>query len=92
MYRIGQEEIDAVAKVIASKCLFKINGGSLQECANLDQEMRQIFGVQQALFMTSGHAALTSELVGMGIGPGDEVIVPGYTYIAIDIKIKCLLP
>ena len=32
--------------------------------------------------MTSGHAALTSALVAMGIGPGDEVIVPAYTYIA----------
>lgn len=32
--------------------------------------------------MTSGQAALTSALVALGIGPGDEVIVPAYTYIA----------
>ena len=32
--------------------------------------------------MTSGHAALVSALVGLGIGPGDEVIVPAYTYTA----------
>lgn len=32
--------------------------------------------------MSSDHAALTSALVAMGVGPGDEVIVPAYTYIA----------
>ena len=32
--------------------------------------------------MTSGHAALVSALTAMGIGPGDEVIVPAYTYIS----------
>lgn len=32
--------------------------------------------------MTSGKAALISALTALGIGPGDEVIVPAYTYIA----------
>lgn len=87
MYRIGQEEIDAVARVIASKKLFKVNSGPLQECAKADEELRQIFGAKYAILMTSGHAALTSALIGMGIGPGDEVIVPGYTYIATAIAV-----
>jgi len=82
MFRIGQEEIDAVTRVIESKQLFKVNGGPLQECAHLREELQQVFGTEHAIYMTSGHAALTSALIGMGIGPGDEVIVPGYTYIA----------
>ena len=81
MYRIGKEEIDAVARVIESGELFKINGGPLQESKNLDREMKELFGAD-AIVMTSGHAALTAALIGMGIGPGDQVIVPAYTYIA----------
>lgn len=81
MYRIGKEEIDAVAKVIESKNLFKIND-ALKETEKCEALMRDIFSVKRSLLMTSGTAALQSALIGMGIGPGDEVIVPAYTYIA----------
>ena len=81
MYRIGQEEIDAVAAVIRSRDLFKINNG-MHETEQTEALLREIFGVKRALLVTSGTGALTSALVGMGVGPGDEVIVPAYTYIA----------
>ncbi|MBE6597404.1 MAG: aminotransferase [Ruminococcaceae bacterium] len=81
MYRIGKEEIDEVSKVIESGKLFKINKG-LQETMHAEEEMQELFCCDHALLMTSGHAALTSALIAMGIGPGDEVIVPAYTYIA----------
>lgn len=86
MYRIGQEEIDAVARVINSKQLFKVNSG-LNETARCEENMRNIWGVRRALLVTSGKGALISALVGMGIGPGDEVIVPAYTYIATAIAV-----
>ncbi len=82
MYRMGQEEIDAVAKVIKAKELFKVNGGELQETQNFEKELRSLFSINHALLMTSGQGALTSALIGLGVGPGDEVIVPAYTYIA----------
>ncbi len=82
MYRMGQEEINAVARVIESGELFKVNSGSLQESYNFEKELKEKVGSDYTILMTSGHAALTSALVGMGIGPGDEVIVPAYTYIA----------
>lgn len=82
MYRMGQEEINAVARVIESRQLFKVNSGSLQEAYNFEKELKDKFGVGNTILMTSGHAALAAALVGMGIGPGDEVIVPAYTYIA----------
>jgi len=87
MYRIGKEEKEAVARVIDSGELFKVNGGPLQETANCEKEMREIFGVEHALLMTSGKAALMSALIGMGIGPGDEVIVPAYTYMATAVSV-----
>ena len=49
---------------------------------NFELELREKTGAAYALYMTCGKAALISALIGMGIGPGDEVIVPGYTYIA----------
>ncbi len=81
MYRIGQEEIDALALTVRERSLFKINN-SLQNVKHVDEALTETFGVRHAIFMTSGHAALTSALIAMGIGPGDEVIVPAYTYIS----------
>lgn len=81
MYRIGTEEMEALKRVIESRDLFKINSG-LRETFHCEQEMREKFGCAHAILMTSGAAALTAGLIGMGIGPGDEVIVPAYTYIA----------
>ncbi|MBQ3005581.1 MAG: DegT/DnrJ/EryC1/StrS family aminotransferase [Clostridia bacterium] len=81
MYRIGQEEIDAVAKVIETQSMFKIND-KLQESKKVEEAIKDMFKTEYPIFMTSGHAALTSALIALGIGPGDEVIVPAYTYIA----------
>ena len=81
MYRIGKEEVEAVARVMETRALFKINKTE-QDVMHAEEEMKALFKTEHALLMTSGYAALTSALVAMGIGPGDEVIVPGYTYIA----------
>ena len=81
MYRMGQEEIAAVTRVIETRDLFKINGG-LQESKKVEEALATITGAQYPIFMTSGHAALVSALVALGVGPGDQVIVPAYTYIA----------
>jgi dTDP-4-amino-4,6-dideoxygalactose transaminase len=81
MYRIGKEEIEAVTRVIESKQLFKVNNGN-REVEHFQTEMQEKFDVKHALLMSSGHAALVSALIAMGVGPGDEVIVPAYTYIA----------
>ena len=86
MYRIGSEEIEAVARVIKSGELFKINGGA-QEVKHFEEELSEKFGTKHALCMTSGKGALISALIGMGVGPGDEVIVPAYTYIATAIAV-----
>lgn len=81
MYRIGKEELEELKKVIEAQDLFKINKG-LQESKQVEQKLSKLFNCKYPIFMTSGHAALTSALVAMGIGPGDQVIVPAYTYIA----------
>lgn len=86
MYRIGNEEIEALKKVIESRDLFKINGG-VAASKKVEEKLRNLFDVPYSIFMTSGHAALTSALVALGIGPGDQVIVPAYTYIATPMAV-----
>jgi len=81
MYRVGNEEIAEITKVIEARNLFKINDG-LRESRQVEDKLKKIFGTEYSIFMTSGHAALTSALIGLGVGPGDQVIVPAYTYIA----------
>lgn len=48
----------------------------------LEAYARELFGVSHALGVNSGTSALNAAYVGCGIGPGDEVIVPGYTFFA----------
>ncbi len=86
MYRMGQEEKDAVARVIDSRNLFKVNDAG-QETYQFENELRAYFGTKHTILMTSGTAALTSALVAMGVGPGDEVIIPAYTYIATAMSV-----
>ena len=81
MYRIGKEEINELSKVIETRSMFKINGG-LKETEQVENKLKNIFNVKYPIFLSSGHAALTSALIALGIGPGDEVILPAYTYIA----------
>jgi dTDP-4-amino-4,6-dideoxygalactose transaminase len=55
----------------------------LQQADQFEQEWAQKIGTQYALLMSGGGtAALVCGLAGMGIGPGDEVIVPAYTWLA----------
>lgn len=86
MYRIGQEEIDAVARAIRSRDFFKINGAG-REVYHFEEEWKSMTGSRYALLMTSGFAALAASLTALGIGPGDEVIVPAYTYIATALAV-----
>ena len=82
MYIIGEEEVEAVQRVIESKQLFRYRGGEGGESDSFEKEWSEKIGTKHTLAMTSGTAALIAGLVGMDIGPGDEVIVPGYTFMA----------
>ncbi|MEI6168224.1 MAG: aminotransferase class I/II-fold pyridoxal phosphate-dependent enzyme [bacterium] len=86
MYRAGQEEIDEVSKVILSKQWFRVGdvkAGHLREVERFEEEWAQKMGISYALLMCGGGTAgLVCALAGLGIGPGDEVIVPAYTWMA----------
>jgi dTDP-4-amino-4,6-dideoxygalactose transaminase len=80
---IGEEEIKAVTDLLRDpEKLFRYRGSEPTQSSMLEKELEAMLGVKHALFVNSGTSALTCCLVGWGIGPGDEVIVPAYTYIA----------
>ncbi|MEI8060000.1 MAG: DegT/DnrJ/EryC1/StrS family aminotransferase, partial [Ferruginibacter sp.] len=48
----------------------------------LEQEICSTFGSKHAQLVSSGTAALTTALSALGIGYGDEVIIPAFTFVA----------
>src|SRR5580704_7671247 len=48
----------------------------------LEQEISQKLGCQYAQLVSSGTSALTTALTALGIGAGDEVIMPCFTFVA----------
>ncbi len=83
MYRMGKPEVEAVRTVIASGHLFRYQAGRVApQTARFEKDFAGRVGARYCLATTSGTASLICAMAGLGIGPGDEVIVPGYTFIA----------
>lgn len=82
--RIDAEEEAAVLEVLRSKRLFRYYGPNPgpSKVAELEQEFAARMGASHGLAVTSGTAALICGLMGLEIGPGDEVILPAFTWIA----------
>jgi dTDP-4-amino-4,6-dideoxygalactose transaminase len=85
VYRIGEEEIDAISKVIRSRKLFRYGIG--EECSRFERRYAERLGVAHCLQTASGTNALAAALIGAGIGPGMEVVVPACTYMATPIAV-----
>ena len=81
---IDHEEEQEVLETLRSKRLFRYYGPQPgpSKVDALEEEFARVVGAAHALAVTSGTAALMCGLQGIGIGPGDEVIVPAYTWIA----------
>ncbi len=74
---IQQQDIDAVNEVLRSGML--IQGKKVEA---LEEQIAAYLGVKHAIAVSNGTATLHLALVVLGIGPGDEVIVPALSYIA----------
>lgn len=80
---IGDEEQAAVAAVLKSQSLFRYYGPDLQGTVEaFERGVEQQLDVPHALATSSGTAALTAALAALGVGPGDEVVVPAVTFVA----------
>jgi len=74
---IRQDDIDAVVEVLRTGML--VQGTKVEE---LEKNFANYIGVQNAIAVSNGTVSLHLALIALGIGKGDEVIVPAFSYIA----------
>lgn len=81
---LGAEEKKRVLEVLDKKRVFRYfpHGLEHSETAQLEQEYKKFLGTDYALAVNSGTSALVCALIAVGVGPGDEVIIPAYTWVA----------
>ena len=80
---IGDEEKAAVMEVLDSQSLFRHYGPRpLGRVTQFEHAFAKAMGTRYTVAVTSGTAALITGLSALGVGPGDEVIVPTYTWVA----------
>lgn len=74
-----EEELSALLEVARTKKLRRA-----EAAVEYERIIAEWFGVKHAIAVSSGTTALHVALAAFGIGPGDEVIVPPYTFVATD--------
>ncbi|AZR42382.1 DegT/DnrJ/EryC1/StrS family aminotransferase [Marinobacter salarius] len=74
-----EEEADAVRDVLISN---KVNYWTGQQCREFEREFADYTGTQYAIALANGTLSLDLALKGLGIGPGDEVVVTPRTFLA----------
>ena len=81
---IGEEERKELMEVLNRKYLFRYYGPEEfpSKVRELEVKFAGKIGSKYALAVNSCTSALITSLVACGVGPGDEVIVPGYTFFA----------
>jgi dTDP-4-amino-4,6-dideoxygalactose transaminase len=80
MYKVGEAEIEALARVIRDGALFRYGVG--HECERFEERYAAYLGVKHFALAASGSHALAAAMTGVGLGPGDEVLIPAHTYMA----------
>jgi 8-amino-3,8-dideoxy-alpha-D-manno-octulosonate transaminase len=82
----GQEERKEINDVLETGILFRYNHeqqrNGIWKAREFEAEVCKITGARYAHAMSSGSTAIATALAAAGIGTGDEVIVPPFTYIA----------
>ena len=73
--------------MFATGNLFRYLAEGGAECERFESRYAERLGVRHCLMTASGTNALTAALMGAGIGPGDEVIVPACTYMATPMAV-----
>lgn len=76
---LSDEEQNEVLKVMKSQMLTLLHGEFVKK---FEEDFARYIGVNHAIAVNTGTAALHIAIAALDIGPGDEVIVPPFTFIA----------
>lgn len=77
-YRSIKAELDAAVISVLESCQFALG----PEVAAFEQEFASYCNMPHGVALNSGTSALHLAFIAAGIGPGDEVIVPSFTFVA----------
>jgi dTDP-4-amino-4,6-dideoxygalactose transaminase len=80
MYIVGDEEVEALGRVIRGGKLFRYGVGG--ECDRFEERYAKFLGTKHFALTVSGTYALSAAMIALGLGPGDEVLIPAHTYMA----------
>lgn len=84
IHHFDDDEINAAVRVLKARSPFRYYGIDLQsETESFESEFASFLGVAHAVAVTSGTAALHTALAALGVGPGQEVIVPAYLWVSV---------
>ncbi len=82
----GEEEKKEILEVVEGRYLFRYGDentdGYTHKVVDFENALKDVMGAKYSVATNSGTSSLLASLVALGIGAGDEVIVPGYTFIA----------
>ncbi|MDG7007128.1 MAG: DegT/DnrJ/EryC1/StrS family aminotransferase [Nitrososphaerota archaeon] len=79
---LGEEEKEAVGEVLASGGLTNASYEGGKYVRAFEGKVRALLGAKHVVAVNSGTAALHSVLMALGVKPGDEVVVPSFTFVA----------
>ena len=85
MYEIGNKEVQAIKNIISKGKLFRYLENS--ECELFEKNYSEYLSIKHTALSASGTTAITAALVGLKIGPGDEVLIPAHTYMATAMSV-----
>ncbi len=84
VHHMDNKEVSAALRVLKSRSLFRYYGVRLRkEVETLEAELARSAGVKHAVAVSSGTGALHTALSALGVGPGQEIIVPAYLWVSV---------
>jgi len=84
VHYMDEDEIAAAVRVLRAKSPFRYYGVDLQrEVESFEEEFARFTGCRFALAVGSGTGALATALSALGVGPGQEVILPAYLWVSV---------
>ena len=84
IHYMDEEEINAALRVLRSRSPFRYYGVDLQgrSVQAFETEFASFLGIAHCLATNSGTGALHIALAALGVGPGQEIIVPAYLWVS----------
>lgn len=86
-YYIDKDELQAISEVVSDNILERYVRPVNSRVSKFEKKFAAYSGTKYALAVSSGTTALICSLKSIGIGYGDEVIIPAHTYVATALAV-----